>query len=158
MVDVLSCGPPTELWESVWEDISVYPSLPAIVDTAIRVGVYSFFNHLKIYRRSCYHRLLKYKGYRDPFIRKWSMHDTLSVKHSKHKRHKITNLKRFRIHVRILVHGQFVEIIIKLYMSLFIFQLFYYLFTYLAAPRGMWDLCSPTRDQTCTHCIGNTES
>ena len=29
---------------------------------------------------------------------------------------------------------------------------------YLAAPRGMWDLSSPTRDQTRVPCIGSTES
>ena len=47
------------------------------------------------------------------------MHNNLSVKqHSKHKRHKITKLKRSRIHISIAVHGQFVEIIIKLYRTL----------------------------------------
>jgi hypothetical protein len=28
----------------------------------------------------------------------------------------------------------------------------------LAAPGGMWDLSSPTRDQTLTLCIGSTET
>ena len=29
---------------------------------------------------------------------------------------------------------------------------------FLAASCGMWDLCSPTRDQTRAPCIGSTES
>ena len=28
------------------------------------------------------------------------------------------------------------------------------LFIYSAVPGGMWDLSSPTRDQTCIHCVG----
>lgn len=134
MVDVLSCRPPSELWESRWEDISVYAPLnhspPAIVDTAMRVSMYSLFDHLKIFWRSCYHRLLKYKGYRNSFIRRWSTHDTLSVEQqSKHKRHEITKLKRFRIHITILAHGQFVctkihvEIIIRLYVTLLLLRM-----------------------------------
>ena len=33
----------------------------------------------------------------------------------------------------------------------------FYLFIFLC-PRGLWDLSSPTRDQTCTPCSGSTES
>ena len=29
---------------------------------------------------------------------------------------------------------------------------------FLATPHGMWDLSSPTRDQTCAPCIGSAES
>lgn len=58
MVDVLFCRSPTELWKSRWEDISIYisqnPSPPAIVDTAIRVCMYSMLDHLKIFRKSYY--------------------------------------------------------------------------------------------------------
>ena len=37
----------------------------------------------------------------------------------------------------------------------FFFHNFFY---FLAMPHGMWDLNSLTRDQTCTPCIGSTES
>ena len=32
------------------------------------------------------------------------------------------------------------------------------LFNFLAAPRGTWDLSSPTRDRTHVPCIGSVES
>ena len=39
------------------------------------------------------------------------------------------------------------------------FLFFYmYIFNFLATPRGMRDLCSPTRDGTCAPCIGSVES
>ena len=44
------------------------------------------------------------------------------------------------------------SIIELIYVSLFI--LFYFI---LAAPYSMWDLSSPTRDWTCTPCIGSVE-
>ena len=31
-------------------------------------------------------------------------------------------------------------------------------FKFLATPRGMWDLCSLTRDRTCALCIKRAES
>ena len=36
--------------------------------------------------------------------------------------------------------------------------LFYFIYLFLAAPRGMWDLSSPTRDGTQAACSGSTES
>ena len=35
---------------------------------------------------------------------------------------------------------------------------FCFCFLFLAAPHGMWDLSSPTRDRTCATCIGSTGS
>ena len=37
------------------------------------------------------------------------------------------------------------------------FKIYYYYY-YLAALHGMWDLSSPTRDQTQAPCIGSAES
>ena len=42
----------------------------------------------------------------------------------------------------------------------FIHQLTFVLFCFLvlAAPRGTWDVSSPTRNRTCTPCSGSLES
>ena len=36
-----------------------------------------------------------------------------------------------------------------------VFSVFFF---FLTAPRSMWDLSSPTRDQICTPCFGSSES
>ena len=33
-----------------------------------------------------------------------------------------------------------------------------FIYFFLAAPQGMWDLSSSTRDRTCTPCIGSAGS
>ena len=40
-------------------------------------------------------------------------------------------------------------------VHLFFIHLYIY---FLATPCSMWDLSSSTRDQTCTPCVGSTES
>lgn len=83
MVDVLFCRFLSELWEFRWEDISVYVLLNylflVIVDIVMRVSMYLLFDYFKIFWRSCYYRLLKYKGYRNFFIRRWFTYDILFV-------------------------------------------------------------------------------
>ena len=39
-----------------------------------------------------------------------------------------------------------------------LFAFFFFSFSFLAAPGGMCDLSSPTRDQTCIPCIGSMDS
>ena len=46
----------------------------------------------------------------------------------------------------------------KIRGTFFVFCLFVCLFLFLAAPCGMWDLSSPTRDRTCAPCSGCVDS
>ena len=39
-----------------------------------------------------------------------------------------------------------------------LFAFFFFSFSFFAAPGGMGDLSSPTRDQTCIPCIGSMDS
>ena len=39
-----------------------------------------------------------------------------------------------------------------------IWDFVWFCFLFLALPHGMWDLSSPTKDETCTHCSGRAES
>ena len=34
--------------------------------------------------------------------------------------------------------------------------MYVFIYLFLATPCGMWDLCSLTRDRTCTSCIGSS--
>ena len=46
------------------------------------------------------------------------------------------------------------KVFVEFVTILLLFYVFYFVIFVLFGPRGMWDLSSLTRDQTCTPCIG----